>query len=73
MSVYVPGEEGSLITSTLEVTKDSSLRALVICVASNNFARRQSLEAGRLSFAYFKIPPTRMTVCAATGALLTVN
>ena len=51
-SLYVSalGDEVPLITLNLEATKDLSLRALVDCVESNNFVRRQSLENRRLKF-----------------------
>ena len=42
--VSAPGDKVSLITLTLEVTKDLSLRAVADCGASNNFVRRQSLD-----------------------------
>ena len=45
-----PGDEVPLITLSLELTKDLSLRALVDCGASNNFVRRQSLEDRRIRF-----------------------
>ena len=73
LRVSAPGDEVSFTTLTLELTKDLSLRALVDCGASNNFARRQSLEAGSLNFMEWKIPPTRMTVRLATGASITVK
>ena len=55
------------------MTKDLSLRALVDCGASNNFVRRQSLEAGSFNFVEREIPPTKMTVRLATGASITVK
>ena len=45
LCVSALGDEGYLITLKLEVTKDLSLRALVDSETSNNFVRRQSLEA----------------------------
>ena len=62
-----PGDEVSLITLNLEVTKGLSLRALVDCGPSNDFVRRQSLEDRRLKVVERDIPPTRMTVRLATG------
>ena len=49
-----------------------SLRALVDCGASNNFVRHQSLDDSKLKFIDREIPPTRMTVCLATDASVTV-
>ena len=45
LCVSALGDEATLITLNLEVTKDLSLRALVDSETSNNFVRRQSLEA----------------------------
>ena len=73
MCVSAPGDEVSLITLKLEVTIDMSLRALVDCGASNNFVRRQSLEAGSFNFVEREITPTKMTVRLATGASITVK
>ena len=73
LCVSAPGDEVSLITLKLEVTTDMSLRALVDCGASNNFVRRQSLEAGSFTFVEREIPPTNMTVRLATGASITVK
>ena len=56
LRVFSPGDEVSLIKLTLEVTKTLSLRTLVDCGASNNFVRRQSLEAGSFSFVEREIP-----------------
>ena len=44
-----PGDEESLITLALSVTKYLSLPALVDCLVSNNFVRRKSLEGLSLS------------------------
>ena len=63
----------SLITLTLEVTKDLYLRALVDCGASNSFVRRQSLEDESFNFVEREIPPTKMTVRLATGSSITVK
>ena len=68
LCVSALGDEVPLITLNLEVTKDLSLRALVDCEASNNCVRRQSLEDRRLKFAERGTPPTRLTMCLATGA-----
>ena len=73
LCVSAPDDEVSLITLTLEVTKDLSIRALVDCGASNNFVRRQSLEAGSFNFVEREIPPTKMTVRLETGAPITVK
>ena len=62
------GDEIPLITLNLEVTKDTSLRALADCGASNNFIRRESLEDRRLKFVERFTPPTRLAVCLSTGA-----
>ena len=67
LCVSAPGDEVSLITLILEVTKDLSLRALVDCGESNNFLRLQSLEVGNFNFVEREIPPTRTTVRLATG------
>ena len=64
--------EVSLITLKLEVTQGMSLRALVDCGASKNFVRRQLLDKRELEYVEREIPPTRMTVCLATGASVTV-
>ena len=73
LCVAAPGDEISLITVKLEVTKDMSLRALDDCGTSNKFVRRQSLEKRRLKFVERDIPLTRMTVRLATGASITVE
>ena len=73
LRVSALGDEVSLITLTLEVTKDLSLRALVECGASSNFVRRQSLEAESFNFVEREISPTRMTVRLSTGASITVK
>ena len=73
LCVSTPGDEVSLVTLKLQVTKDLSLRALVDCGASNNFVRRQSLAGRRLKLVERDIPRTRMTVCFATGASITVE
>ena len=57
----------------VRVTKNLSLCAVVECGLSNNFLRRQSLEAERPSFVDGKIRPTRTTVILATGASITVK
>ena len=57
-----PGDEVSLITFKLEVTKDLSLRAQVDCGSSNSFFRCQSLEDRRLKFVERDIASERMTV-----------
>ena len=62
------GDEVSLITLKLEATEGLSLRALVGCGTSVNFARRQSLEGRRIKFVDGVTPPTRTTVPLATGA-----
>ena len=72
MCVSARGDEVPLLTLNLEVTKDLSLRALVDCWASNNFARRQSLEDRRLKFVERVTPPTRLKLCLATGASIAV-
>ena len=56
----------------LDEAKDMSPRAMVDCGASNNFARRQSLDRRELEYVEREIPPTRMTVRLATGASVTV-
>ena len=66
------GDEVPLITLNLKVTKGFSLRALVDCGASNNFARRQALEDRRLKFVERVTPPTRLTVRLATGGSIAV-
>ena len=73
LCVYALDDKGHLITLILEVTKDLSLCALVYCGESSNFVRLQSLEAGSFNFVEREIPPTRMTVRLATGALITVK
>ena len=72
LRVFAPNDEASLISLTLEVTKDLSLRAIVDCGASNNFVRRQALAFGSFNFVEWEISPTRMTVRPATGASITV-
>ena len=54
------------------VTEDLSLRVLADCGASNNLVRRQSLEDRRFKFVERVTPPTRLTVCLATGASIAV-
>ena len=73
LRVSAPGDEVSLITLTLEVTKNLSLFSLVDCGASNNFGCRQSIEAKSFNFVEREIPPTRMMVRLATGASITVK
>ena len=73
LCVSAPGNEVSLITLELKVTNNLSIRALVDYGASNNFVRLQSLEGRRLKFVERDIPPTKMTVCLATGASITVE
>ena len=73
LRVSAPGDEVSLITLTLEVTKNLSLRYLVDCGASKNFVRRQSLEVGSFNFVERETPPTRMTVRLATSASINVK
>ena len=73
LCVSAPGDEVSLITLTVEVTKELSLRALVECEGSSNFVRRQSREAGSFNFVEREIPPTRKTVHLATCASITVR
>uniref|UniRef100_A0AAV1U8M7 Uncharacterized protein n=1 Tax=Peronospora matthiolae TaxID=2874970 RepID=A0AAV1U8M7_9STRA len=73
LSVTAPSDEVSLITLKIEVTSGMSLRALVDCVASTGFIRRQSLEDSRLNYVEREFPPTRMKVCLASDALKTVN
>ena len=73
LCVSAPGDDVSLITLTLEVTKDLSLFALVYCRDSINSFRRQSLESGRLNFVERDTLLMRMTVRLATGALITVK
>ena len=73
MCVSAPGDEVSLINLELKATNDLSFRALVDCGTTNNFFRRQSLEGRRIKFVKRDIPPTRMTVCLATGASITVE
>ena len=73
LHVSALGDELSLITLTLEVTKDLYLRALVDCGASNSFVRRQSLEDESFNFVEREIPPTKMTVRLATGSSITVK
>ena len=72
LCVSTLGDEVPLITLNLEVTKGLSLRALVVCGASDNFVRRQSLEDRRLKFVERVIPPTRLKVRLATGASIAV-
>ena len=55
------------------MTKNLSLRALVDCGASNNFVRRQSLEAGIFDFVEREILSTIMTMRLATGASISVK
>ena len=55
------------------MTNNLSLRALVVCVASNSFVRCQSLEGRSFKFVERDIPTTRMTVCLATGASITAE
>ena len=71
LCVTAPGDEVTLITLQIEATEDLSLRALVDCGASNNFIRRQSLDARRLKHVERDIPRTRMTVRLATGSSAT--
>ena len=73
MCVTAPGDEVLLITLELKVINDLSLRALVDCGESNNFVCRQSIEGRGLKFVERDIPPTRMTVCLATCASITVE
>uniref|UniRef100_A0AAV1TH34 Uncharacterized protein n=1 Tax=Peronospora matthiolae TaxID=2874970 RepID=A0AAV1TH34_9STRA len=68
-----PSDEESLITLKIEVISGMSLRALVDCGESNSFIRRQSLGNSRLNYVEREFPPTRMTVCLATGASVKVN
>ena len=72
LCVSALGDKVSLITLNLEVTNDLSLRALVDLGASNNFARRQSLEDRRLKFVERVTSPMRLTVRLATGASIAV-
>ena len=72
MCVADSGNEVSLITLKLEVTRNMSLPALVDCGTSNNFVRRQSLDNSELNYIEREIPPPRMTVRLATGASVTV-
>ena len=46
---------------------------LVDCGASNNFVRRQSLDAESFDFVEREIPPTRINVRLATGASINVK
>uniref|UniRef100_A0AAV1TZ12 Peptidase A2 domain-containing protein n=1 Tax=Peronospora matthiolae TaxID=2874970 RepID=A0AAV1TZ12_9STRA len=73
LCVTPPSDELSLITFKIEVTSGISLRALVDCGASNSLIRRHSLVNGTLNYVKREFPPTRMTVCLATGASVTVN
>ena len=73
LCVSALGDEISLITLKLQVTKDLSLRALDDCVASSKFVRRQSLEGKRLKTVDPDITPTRLMVRLATGAYATVE
>ena len=73
LCVSALGDEVSFITLILEVIKDLSLRTLVDCGASNNFVRRQSLEAESFNFVERGMPPTKMTVRLATCASITVK
>uniref|UniRef100_A0AAV1U8G6 Uncharacterized protein n=1 Tax=Peronospora matthiolae TaxID=2874970 RepID=A0AAV1U8G6_9STRA len=77
LCVTAPSDEVSLITLNIEVKSGMPLRALVDDKASNSFSvsviRRQSLDDRWLSFTERDIPPTRMTVCLAIGALVTAN
>ena len=73
LCITAPFNEGSLITSKLEVAKDVSLRALVDCGASTNFVRRQSLYDSKLIYIERGIAPTRMKVRLATGTSVAVN
>ena len=57
----------SLIISKIKETKDISIRALVGCVLSKRFVRRQSLKALRITFVERMTPHTRMKVRLATG------
>ena len=72
LCVSALGDEISLITLNLEVTKDLSFRALIDCGASNNFVRRQSLDDRSLKFIECITPPTRPKVRLATGASIAV-
>ena len=72
LCVAASGNEVSLITLKLEVTRNMSLQALVDCGASNNFVRRQSLDNSELKYIERGIPPTRIKVHPATGASVTV-
>ena len=73
LCVSASSDDVSLIFLKLEVSKVYSIVDLVDRRASNNFVRRQSLEAGRFNFIEREIPPTRMTVRLATGASITVK
>uniref|UniRef100_A0AAV1TGK0 Retrotransposon gag domain-containing protein n=1 Tax=Peronospora matthiolae TaxID=2874970 RepID=A0AAV1TGK0_9STRA len=73
LCVTAPSDEVFLITLKIEVTSGMSLCALVDCGPSISFIRRQLLEHRRLDYVEREFPSTRMTVCLATGASVTVN
>uniref|UniRef100_A0AAV1V4A7 Uncharacterized protein n=1 Tax=Peronospora matthiolae TaxID=2874970 RepID=A0AAV1V4A7_9STRA len=73
LCVTAPRDEVSLITLKIEVTSGMSLCALVDCGASNCFIRCQLLGDSKLNYVEREFPPTRMTVCLATDASVTVN
>ena len=64
------GNDEPLIALDLTTQNGTVLRALLDSGASNNFVREQTLAESKLDFVEREIPPTKMAVRLATGAVV---